>query len=72
MHNNHSQAGEPRTGVISKLEMQQGTAGTHKLESQGQAPLAVSGVEMQQSMTASHSHTGKDRHLSAELKHSKA
>ena len=36
-HHSHSQAGEPRTGMISRLELQQGTTATHRLESQGQA-----------------------------------
>jgi hypothetical protein len=36
-HHSHSQAGESRTGMISRLELQQGTTATHCLESQGQA-----------------------------------
>ncbi len=39
-HGNHSQAGEPRTGVVSWLETQPRTAATHKLESRGQASSA--------------------------------
>ena len=35
--NSDSLSGEPRTGMISKLELQQGTTATHFLESQGQA-----------------------------------
>ena len=34
-HYSHSQTGEPRTGMISRLE--QGTTATHPLKSQGQA-----------------------------------
>jgi hypothetical protein len=34
-HHSHSHPGEPRTGIISRLELQQGTTATHKLESQG-------------------------------------
>src|ERR1700761_6143901 len=37
MHHSHSQTGEPRTGIVSRLESQQGTAATHFLKSQGQA-----------------------------------
>ena len=40
MHHSHSQTGEPRTGIVSRLESQQGTAATHILESQEQALLA--------------------------------
>jgi hypothetical protein len=39
-HHSHSQTGEPRTGIISRLELQQGTTTTHRLESQGQASSA--------------------------------
>ena len=35
-HHSHSLSGEQRTSVISRLELQQGTTATHKLESQGQ------------------------------------
>ena len=33
-HHNHSLPGEPRTGMISRLELQQGTTTTHFLERQ--------------------------------------
>ncbi|KAN0131047.1 hypothetical protein V8E53_011180 [Lactarius tabidus] len=36
-HHSYSQAGEPRTGIVSRPETQQGTTATHRLESQGQA-----------------------------------
>jgi hypothetical protein len=36
-HHSHSLSGEPGTGIISRLETQQGTTATHFLESQGQA-----------------------------------
>ena len=36
-HHSHSLPGEPRTGIVSRLETQQGTTATHHLESQGQA-----------------------------------
>jgi hypothetical protein len=36
-HHSHSHTGEPRTGIVSRLEAQQGTTATHRLESQGQA-----------------------------------
>ena len=39
--------------MISRLELQQGTATTHKLESQGTGTL--SRLELQQSTTATHS-----------------
>jgi hypothetical protein len=32
----HSHTGEPRIDTISRLETQQGTTATHRLESQGQ------------------------------------
>ena len=35
-HHNHSLSGETRTGMISRLEFQQGITATHILESQGQ------------------------------------
>ena len=35
-HHSYSLSGEPRTGMISRLELQQGTKATHPLESQGQ------------------------------------
>jgi hypothetical protein len=39
-HPNHSPTEEPRTGIISKLQLQQSTTATHKLESQEQTPSA--------------------------------
>jgi hypothetical protein len=36
-HHSHSLSGEPRTGIISRLETQQGTTATYFLQSQGQA-----------------------------------
>ncbi|KAI9447335.1 hypothetical protein BJY52DRAFT_1228307 [Lactarius psammicola] len=39
-HGSHSPTGEPRTGVVSRLETQRGTAATHFLESRGQASSA--------------------------------
>ncbi|KAH9000679.1 hypothetical protein EDB86DRAFT_3242436 [Lactarius hatsudake] len=41
-HRSHSRTGEPRTGVVSRLEMQRGIAATHQLESRGQASSAGS------------------------------
>ncbi|KAH9054855.1 hypothetical protein EDB87DRAFT_1824953 [Lactarius vividus] len=40
-HSSHSHPGEPRTGVVSSLEIQRATAATHFLESRGQASSAV-------------------------------
>ena len=36
-HHSHSPTGEPRTGMISRLDFQQGTTATNQLVSQGQA-----------------------------------
>jgi hypothetical protein len=36
-HHSHSPTEEPRPGIINRLELQQGTTTTHRLESQGQA-----------------------------------
>ena len=36
-HYRYLHTGEPQTGIISKLELQQGTTTTHFLESQGEA-----------------------------------
>jgi hypothetical protein len=56
----HSQTGEPRTGIVSRLETQQGTAATHILESQGQALSAgLKHSKAQQPLT---SWRAKDRH----------
>ena len=52
-YHNHSQAGEPRTGMISRLELQQGTTSTHQLESQRQASAAATIATMHYS----HSHS---------------
>jgi len=40
-HSSHSLPGEPRTGIVSSLEMQRARAATHGLESQGQASSAA-------------------------------
>ncbi|KAH8979664.1 hypothetical protein EDB86DRAFT_3248286 [Lactarius hatsudake] len=39
-HGSHSRTGEPRTGVVSRLQTQRATAATHELESRGQASSA--------------------------------
>ena len=39
-HGSHSLTGEQRTGIISRLQTQQGTVATHHLESTGQASSA--------------------------------
>ncbi|KAH9000531.1 hypothetical protein EDB86DRAFT_3135000 [Lactarius hatsudake] len=39
-HGSHSRTGEPRTGVVSRLQTQRATAATHQLESRGQASSA--------------------------------
>ncbi len=41
-HRNHSLAGEPRTGIVSRVEIQLTTEATHILESQGQVSSAGS------------------------------
>src|SRR6266404_3152386 len=41
-HQSHSLSGEPRTGIISRVQIQLTTKATHQLESQGQALLAGS------------------------------
>ncbi len=41
-HGNHSHTGEPRTGVISRVQRQLTTEATHFLESQGQVLSAGS------------------------------
>ncbi|KAI9452692.1 hypothetical protein BJY52DRAFT_1402580 [Lactarius psammicola] len=49
----HSPTGEPRTGVVSRLETQRGTAVTHSLESRGQASSAgLKRSEARQSLTS--------------------
>ena len=53
-HHSHSLSGEPRTGMISKLELRQGTTATHFLESDGQASDMVNRLELQQDTTATH------------------
>ena len=37
MHHSHSLSGEPRTGMISRLKLQQGITATHRLENQEHA-----------------------------------
>jgi len=44
----HSQTGEPRTGIISRVKIQPTTKATHLLESQGQASSAGSKSSSQQ------------------------
>ncbi|KAH8986626.1 hypothetical protein EDB86DRAFT_2232637 [Lactarius hatsudake] len=39
-HGSHSLPGEPRTGVVSRLQTQRATAATHSLESRGQTSSA--------------------------------
>ncbi len=52
-HSSHSRTGEPRSGVISGLETQPGTAATHVLESQGQASSAgLKSSEARQPLTS--------------------
>src|SRR6266404_2027548 len=41
-HRSHSLPGEPRTGMVSSIQIQLTTEATHLLESQGQVLLAVS------------------------------
>src|SRR6267378_639397 len=41
-HGSHSPTGEPRTGVISRVQIQLTMEATHKLENQGQASSAGS------------------------------
>src|SRR6266404_5411907 len=41
-HRSHSHPGEPRTGVMSRVQIQLTTEATHKLKSQGQALSAGS------------------------------
>jgi hypothetical protein len=50
-HLSHSPTEEPRTGIISKQDLQQDTTATHPLESQGQA----SSMGQKQGTTATHS-----------------
>jgi hypothetical protein len=56
-HHSHSQTGEPKIGIISRLELQQGTTDTHPLEAKDrhhqQARIAARHY--------SHSHTGEPR-----------
>ena len=60
-HSSHSLSGEQRTGIIiSRLETQQRTAGTHSLESRGQASSAsLIHSKIQQALTLWRS---EDRH----------
>src|SRR6266404_1759239 len=41
-HRSHSHAGEPRTGIVSRVKIELTTEATHSLESQGQALSAGS------------------------------
>ena len=50
-NSSHSPTGEQTAGIISRLETQQGTVATHRLESQDQVSLA--GLS-QQGMAATH------------------
>ena len=56
-HVSHSLAGEQRTGIISRLQTQQGMAATHQLESRGQA----SSAGLNTARHDSHSLTGEQR-----------
>ena len=59
-HSSHLQSGEPRTGIVSRLKTQQGTAATHFLESQEKALLAgLKHSKAQQPLTL---WRAKDRH----------
>ena len=62
-HYSHSLPGEPMTGIVSRLETQQGTTATHRLESQG--TVIVSRLETQQSTTATHILESQGQALSA-------
>ena len=57
MYRSHPQTGESRTGIISRLESQQGTAATHSLKSQEQG-LSVG---LKHSKAHHHSHAGEPR-----------
>src|SRR6266404_6263667 len=41
-HGSNSQTGEPKTGIVSRAQIQFTTEATHQLESQGQASSAAS------------------------------
>ena len=59
-HSSHSHSGEQRTGIINRLQTQQGTAATHQLESRGQASSAgLRHSKAQQPLT---SWRAEDRH----------
>ena len=70
-HHSHSQAGEPRTGIVSRLEKKQGTTVTHQLESQEQA-LSACQKHSKAGTTATHFLDSQGQALSAGQKHSKA
>ena len=69
-HSPPSFSGEARTGIISKLEIEQGTATTHKLESQ--MTDRISRLQMQQGIVATHKLENQEQALSAGLTHCKA
>ena len=50
-HHSHSQAEEPRTGMMSRQELQQGTTATHQLEP---GTGMMSRLELQQGTTDTH------------------
>ena len=50
-HHSHPQTGEPRTGMISRLELQQDTTATHILRAR---TGMISSLELQQCTTATH------------------
>ncbi len=56
-HRIHSQPGEPRTGIVSRVQIQLTTEATHNLESQGQA----SSAGLTPAHHWSHSQTGQER-----------
>src|SRR6266702_3105282 len=52
-HSSHSQSGEPRKGVVSRLQTQSDTVATHRLVSQGKASAAgFKRSEARQSLTS--------------------
>ena len=70
MQHSHSQAGEPRTDIVSRLETQQCNTATHILEDQGQALSA--GYKHSKTPTATHKLESQGQALSPGQKHSKA
>ncbi len=59
-HRSHSLPGEPRTGVVSSIQMQFTTEATHRLESQGQVSSAES--KSNSALKPLTPWRGKDRH----------